>query len=129
MTAAATTSTTTVVRAVLTTATMMMTVTTPTTTTAMLPRIDIVIPATTAGWTRKLKTVGSRRILIRYPIGARVVGTTRVVVLDNLLEGVLTPDIYDPTLNPLYRDMLAHYGVVALPCRVRDPDRKGKVEL
>ena len=52
----------------------------------------------------------------------------RVVVLDNLREGVLTPDIYDPTLNPLYRDVLAHYGVVALPCRVRDPDRKGKVE-
>ena len=25
-------------------------------------------------------------------------------------------------------DVLAHYGVVALPCRVRDPDRKGKVE-
>ena len=24
--------------------------------------------------------------------------------------------------------MLAHYGVVALPCRVGDPDRKGKVE-
>ncbi len=34
----------------------------------------------------------------------------------------------DPTLNPLYRDVLAHYGVVALPCRVGDPDRKGKVE-
>ena len=33
-----------------------------------------------------------------------------------------------PTLNPLYRDVLAHYGVVALPCRVGDPDRKGKVE-
>ena len=30
--------------------------------------------------------------------------------------------------NPLYRDVLAHYGVVALPCRVGDPDRKGKVE-
>ena len=58
----------------------------------------------------------------------RLGGTTRVVVLDNLKEGVLTPDIYDPTLNPLYRDVLAHYGVVALPCRVRDPDRKGKVE-
>jgi hypothetical protein len=41
---------------------------------------------------------------------------------------VLTPDIYDPALNPLYRDVLAHYGVVALPCRVGDPDRKGKVE-
>jgi transposase len=55
-------------------------------------------------------------------------GTTRVLILDNLKEGVLTPDIYDPTLNPLYRDCLAHYGIVALPCRVRDPDRKGKVE-
>ena len=51
-----------------------------------------------------------------------------MVVLDNLREGVLAPDIYDPTLNPLYRDMLRHYGAVPLPCRVRDPDRKGKVE-
>ena len=58
----------------------------------------------------------------------RLGGTTTVVVLDNLKEGVLTPDIYDPALNPLYRDLLAHYGVVALPCRVGDPDRKGKVE-
>ena len=58
----------------------------------------------------------------------RLGGATRVVVLDNLREGVLAPDIYDPTLNPLYRDVLAHYGAVALPCRVRDPDRKGKVE-
>jgi transposase len=55
-------------------------------------------------------------------------GATRVVVLDNLREGVLTPDVYDPSLNPLYRDVLQHYGAVALPCRVRDPDRKGKVE-
>jgi transposase len=58
----------------------------------------------------------------------RIGGVTAVVVLDNLREGVITPDIYDPALNPLYRDVLAHYGVVALPCRVRDPDRKGKVE-
>ncbi len=58
----------------------------------------------------------------------RLGGTTRVVVLDNLREGVVQPDVYDPTINPLYRDVLAHYGVVALPCRVRDPDRKGKVE-
>jgi hypothetical protein len=58
----------------------------------------------------------------------RLGGVTRVVVLDNLREGVLTPDIYDPTLNPLYRDMLRHYGAVPLPCRVRHPDRKGKVE-
>src|ERR1043166_6036616 len=58
----------------------------------------------------------------------RLGGVTRTLVLDNLREGVLTPDIYEPTLNPLYRDVLQHYGVVALPCRVRDPDRKGKVE-
>ena len=58
----------------------------------------------------------------------RLGGTVRVIVLDNLREGVLTPDIYDPTLNPLYQDVLAHYGVTALPCRVGDPDRKGKVE-
>jgi len=58
----------------------------------------------------------------------RLGGSTRVVVLDNLREGVLVSDIYDPTLNPLYRDVLAHYGVIALPCRIKDPDRKGKVE-
>src|SRR2546430_8824282 len=58
----------------------------------------------------------------------RLGGVTRVAVLDNLREGVIAPDIYDATLNPLYRDVLKHYGAVALPCRVRDPDRKGKVE-
>src|SRR5207253_9411766 len=59
---------------------------------------------------------------------ARLGGAPAVIILDNLREGVLRPDIYDPTLNPLYRDVLAHYGVTALPCRVGDPDRKGKVE-
>jgi transposase len=53
----------------------------------------------------------------------RLGGTVRVIVLDNLREGVRQPDVYDPTINPLYRDVLAHYNVVALPCRVRDPDR------
>jgi transposase len=56
----------------------------------------------------------------------RLGGAVRIVVLDNLREGVLTPDIYDPTLNPLYRDVLAHYGAVALPCRVRHADRKSQ---
>src|SRR3954447_10151164 len=58
----------------------------------------------------------------------RLGGTTRTIVLDNLREGVLSPDIYDATINPLYRDVLKHYGTVPLPCRVADPDRKGKVE-
>jgi transposase len=55
-------------------------------------------------------------------------GAVKIIVPDNLREGVLDPDIYDPTLNPLYRDVLAHYGAVAMPCRPADPDRKGKVE-
>jgi transposase len=55
-------------------------------------------------------------------------GATRIVVQDNLREGILEPDIYDPGLNPLYRDVLGHYGAIAMPCRVGDPDRKGKVE-
>jgi len=58
----------------------------------------------------------------------RLGGSVRTIVLDNLREGVLSPDIYDPTINPLYRDLLKHYGTIPLPCRVHDPDRKGKVE-
>jgi transposase len=58
----------------------------------------------------------------------RLGGVTKVIVLDNLREGVLAPDIYDPAINPLYRDVLRHYNVVPLACRVADPDRKGKVE-
>jgi transposase len=53
----------------------------------------------------------------------RLGGSTSLVVHDNLREGVLAPDIYDPILNPLYRDMLAHYGVVALPCRIKESSR------
>ena len=40
----------------------------------------------------------------------------------------IKPDIYEPDLNPVYAAMLDHYGVVADPARVRDPDRKGTVE-
>ncbi len=58
----------------------------------------------------------------------RIGGAPRTIILDNLKEGVLKPDVFDPELNPLYRDVLAHYGAVALPARVRHPDRKGKVE-
>jgi hypothetical protein len=41
---------------------------------------------------------------------------------------VIRPDIYEPELNAVYAAMLAHYGVVADPCRVGDPNRKGTVE-
>src|SRR5271169_3311975 len=46
----------------------------------------------------------------------RLGATPKVIVLDNLREGVLKPDVYDPVLNPLYHDVLKHYDVTALPC-------------
>ncbi len=55
-------------------------------------------------------------------------GCPQYVVLDNLKEGVIKPDIYEPKLNPVYQSMLSHYGVVADPARVGDPNRKGSVE-
>jgi len=45
-----------------------------------------------------------------------------VVVLDNLKEGVLTPAIYDPTLNPLYTRR-------ARPLRRSSPCRDGQAYL
>jgi transposase len=58
----------------------------------------------------------------------RLGGATRLVVLDNLREGVLIAELLRSHSQLLCRDVLAHYGAVAIPCRVRDPDRKGKVE-
>jgi transposase len=55
-------------------------------------------------------------------------GCPGYVVLDNLKQGVIKPDLYEPELNPVYAAMLAHYGVVADSCRVADPNRKGTVE-
>ncbi len=55
-------------------------------------------------------------------------GSCRYVVLDNLKEGVIKPDLYEPELNAVYAATLAHYGAVADPARVRDPNRKGSVE-
>jgi transposase len=55
-------------------------------------------------------------------------GCPQYVVLDNLKEGVIKPDLYEPELNPVYAALLTHYGVVADPARVGDPNRKGTVE-
>jgi transposase len=55
-------------------------------------------------------------------------GCVQYVVLDNLKQGVLRPDLYEPAINPVYAAMLAHYGAVADAARVADPNRKGTVE-
>lgn len=55
-------------------------------------------------------------------------GVPEVIRLDNLKEGVIKADFYDPELNPLYAALLTHYHVIASPCRVATPRHKGKVE-
>jgi hypothetical protein len=55
-------------------------------------------------------------------------GSVTYVVLDNLKQGVIRPDLYEPEINVVYAALLTHYGVVADPARVGDPDRKGTVE-
>jgi len=56
-------------------------------------------------------------------------GCPQYVVLDNLKEGVIKPDLYEPELNPVYAAaLLAHYGVVADPARASDQNRKGTAE-
>jgi transposase len=55
-------------------------------------------------------------------------GSVAYVVLDNLKQGVIKPDLYEPELNPVYAALLAHYSAVADVARVADPNRKGVVE-
>ncbi len=54
----------------------------------------------------------------------RLGGASKTVVMGTLGEGALKPDIYDPVLNPAYRDALADHGAVALPCRVGEGSLK-----
>ncbi|GAB6276775.1 MAG: hypothetical protein SAMD01599839_13150 [Rectinema sp.] len=55
-------------------------------------------------------------------------GVTARLNLDNLKAGILSPDIYDPTLNRTLAELCEYYGTVADPARVRAPKDKGKVE-
>lgn len=55
-------------------------------------------------------------------------GVPQQVKLDNLKAGVIKPDFYEPLLQEQYAAFLAHYGCAGVPCRVRKPEHKGKVE-
>ncbi len=55
-------------------------------------------------------------------------GAPRQVRLDNLKAGVITPDIYDPALNPAYQELAVHYGLLLDPCRAGRPKDKPQVE-
>jgi transposase len=55
-------------------------------------------------------------------------GVPQMVVPDNLKSGVKQACLYEPELNPTYRDMAAHYDTAVVPTRVRKPRDKAKVE-
>lgn len=52
----------------------------------------------------------------------------RRVVVDNLKDGVVKPDLYDPTLNKAYAELAAHYGFLIDPARQGRPKDKPRVE-
>ncbi|MEJ2292752.1 MAG: IS21 family transposase [Deinococcales bacterium] len=55
-------------------------------------------------------------------------GVSEILVPDNLKSGVTRPDLYEPDLNPTYRDLAMHYGTAIIPARVRRPRDKAKAE-
>ena len=55
-------------------------------------------------------------------------GVTKIVKVDNLKSAVLKAHLYEPELNPNYLAFSKHYGFIPLPCKVRTPEHKGKVE-
>lgn len=55
-------------------------------------------------------------------------GAVSIVKLDNLKSGVLKAHLYEPELNPVYYSFSQHYNFIPLPCKVRTPEHKGKVE-
>jgi len=55
-------------------------------------------------------------------------GVTRMVKHDNLKSAVLRAHLYEAELNPTYLAFADHYGFIPIPCKVRTPEHKGKVE-
>ncbi len=48
-------------------------------------------------------------------------GVPHRIILDNLKDGVLKPDLYDPARNRTYRGLAEHYGFLIDPGRVTHP--------
>lgn len=55
-------------------------------------------------------------------------GVPLTLNIDNLKNGVIKPDLYDPKINRTYQELAEHYGCFINPCRVKHPKDKGKVE-
>jgi transposase len=78
-----------------------------------------------ATWTQSLPDwIGSHTRALAF-IG----GVPEIAVIDNLKSGVTRADRYEPIINRSYQEMLAHYGMAAIPARPRRPRDKAKVEF
>ncbi len=55
-------------------------------------------------------------------------GIPGVVKIDNLKAGILETHFYESIYQRLYKEFADYYGFHVLPCRVRQPQEKGKVE-
>lgn len=55
-------------------------------------------------------------------------GSTKVIKLDNLKAGVIDANFYEPLYQKEYKRLADHYNVLLSPCRVYQPQEKGKVE-
>jgi transposase len=55
-------------------------------------------------------------------------GVPKLVKIDNLKAAILNANFYEPVYQRAYKAMSEHYGYEIIPCRVRKPQEKGKVE-
>jgi len=55
-------------------------------------------------------------------------GVVKTVKIDNLKAAILEANFYEPTYQILYKQFADFYSFIPLPCRVRKPQEKGKVE-
>ena len=55
-------------------------------------------------------------------------GSPKVIKLDNLKAGVVDSNFYEPVYQKEYKQLADHYGILLSPCRVYQPQEKGKVE-
>jgi transposase len=55
-------------------------------------------------------------------------GLPRRLVCDNLKDGVIKADLYDPRINRAYGEFAHHYGVLIDPARARKPKDKPRCE-
>jgi len=55
-------------------------------------------------------------------------GVPKTVKIDNLKAAILEANFYEPIYQRLYQQFARHYGFQSIPCRVYQPNDKGKVE-